>query len=74
MLVQAALFCVPFAALVGLSPLLLYAAFTSIWMKNMELGLIIKSSADRHHNFVGIKLKAVSSDFDFDNSNNDDEL
>ena len=43
----------------------------------MELGLIIKSSADRHHNFVGIKLKAVSSDFDFDtdnNSNNDDEL
>lgn len=35
-----------------------------------ELGLTIKSNG-RHHNFVGIKLKAVSSDFDFDN---DDEL
>ena len=42
----------------------------------VELGLTIKSNS-RHHNFVGIKLKAVSSDFDFDtdnNSNNDDEL
>ena len=42
----------------------------------VELGLTVKSSTDRHHNFVGIKLKAVSSDFDFDNTddNNDDEL
>ena len=39
----------------------------------VELGLTMKSNS-RHHNFVGIKLKAVSSDFDFDNSNNDDEL
>ena len=39
----------------------------------MELGLKLKSSANRHHNFIGIKLKAVSSDFDFDNSNNDDD-
>ena len=43
----------------------------------MELGLKLKSSANRHHNFIGIKLKAVSSDFDFDNTddnNDDDEL
>jgi len=32
-----------------------------------ELGITIKSNG-RHHNFVGIKLKAVSSDFDFDNT------
>ena len=29
-------------------------------------------SNSRHHNFVGIKLKAVSSDFDFDTDNSDD--
>ena len=42
----------------------------------MELGLKLKSSANRHHNFIGIKLKAVSSDFDFDTADDtdDDEL
>lgn len=42
----------------------------------MELGLAVKSRG-RHHSFVGIKLKAVSSDFDFDtvtDDTDDDEL
>ena len=42
----------------------------------MELGLAVKSRG-RHHSFVGIKLKAVTSDFDFDNvtdDTDDDEL
>ena len=41
----------------------------------MELGLAVKSRG-RHHSFVGIKLKAVTSDFDFDNvtDDTDDEL
>ena len=47
----------------------------------MELGLAVKSRG-RHHSFVGIKLKAVTSDFDFDtvadaddtDNINDDEL
>ena len=42
----------------------------------MELGLKLKSSAAsaRRNNFIGIKLKAVSSDFDFDNTDNSDDL
>ena len=41
-----------------------------------ELGLAVKSRG-RHHTFVGIKLKAVTSDFDFDtvtDDTDDDEL
>ena len=37
----------------------------------MELGLAVKSRG-RHHSFVGIKLKEVTSDFDFDNVADDD--
>ena len=44
----------------------------------MELGLKLKSSAAsaRRNNFIGIKLKAVTSDFDFDTADDtdDDEL
>lgn len=36
----------------------------------MELGLAVKSRG-RHHTFVGIKLKVVASDFDFDNATDD---
>ena len=42
----------------------------------MELGLAVKSRG-RHHSFVGIKLKTVTSDFDFDtvtDDTDDDEL